>query len=173
SDATAIVAKTINGAGFYTVCKNEQKRVMKPARRSLNELAKGLKLLSPPCSDDYGLGEESYLTLHLGRVLAQGLILKQDKDLDKIISEFRHRIYSLIESVAKGPLPKSFVEDVEQSPDTDIYGGALTADVPPLQHEAVSTAGLDDGQKHLLYNMLIANGCTQTEAKEEIENLVS
>lgn len=161
-DVSVIAEGAGNGTGFYAACKDEQMRKVKPARYSLNELAKVLKLLSLPEICDSS-EEGDCAVLRLEKILANATAVMPDRDQEKSVLQFRRRVYSLIDSSAGTGAEPS--EAVISDNGSMIPGAALEP-----QGDTSAPMELDDGQKHLLYNMLIANGCSPAEAKTEIES---
>lgn len=146
-DLSSQIEKIEKGYGFYSSFMKEHKKNLSPARKMLNELKELFTLLCSPAAEGAESNGQVVKIVTLAKrleglfgSLAEGeYIVKLKKRISKICDDMRHKSEG-----GDAPLPTALFEDI--SPDER----------------------LDDGQKNVIYNMLLANGVSHEEAMNEL-----
>lgn len=171
-----------SGRGVYTACYEEYKKRMRPARVSINSLGDALKLLQPPqiattTEQNRALDSiKSHLQLNQISLLKID-VSKREKEFNKLIDRLitKNRENNLPESpnalTPQIPIESQMRAATPQQQGFELDDDQITALMESEIQEGESGVELTNQQKHILYNMLIAEGCTPQEAKEEIENI--
>ncbi|MBP3353958.1 MAG: hypothetical protein J6L02_04830 [Bacteroidales bacterium] len=150
-DISSETDKIERGEGFYSVCKTEHEKDMRPARKNLNILKEALFLIS---SSSAHLNNKSNCFYKLSSLLERVLKSYGTDKWDSFLRKFKVKIMRICEDIKRekrDEFDKMF-NDMNINNDSDDSNNFK----------------LDDNQKNIIYNMLLANGVSDEEAINEL-----
>ncbi len=149
-DLSSQIENIARGDGFYSVFLAEHQRNSRPARQTINGLKDLFNLLYNPVEEFYS--EEKSLN-KLSQLTNKVLIVYESSNPKDFLRKLRKRVLKICEKIKS--------ENINE------------LNNPPVEQDNTKSVGneqqdIDDAQKELIYNMLLANGVSPEEALNEL-----